>query len=78
MPDADVTAVLVGFDTELTYQKVENACRLLARERISWPPIPTGPAPRSLDSSRTVEPSVNSSPGARDGGLNLLESPTPP
>lgn len=30
-PDADVTAVLVGFDTELTYQKVENACRLLAR-----------------------------------------------
>ena len=30
-PDEDVTAVLVGFDTELTYQKVENACRLLAR-----------------------------------------------
>ncbi len=27
----DVTAVLVGFDTELTYQKIENACRLLAR-----------------------------------------------
>lgn len=26
-----MTAVLVGFDTELTYQKVENACRLLAR-----------------------------------------------
>ena len=30
-PADDVTAVLVGFDTELTYQKVENACRLLAR-----------------------------------------------
>lgn len=30
-PDEDVTAVLVGFDTELTYQKVEGACRLLAR-----------------------------------------------
>ena len=30
-PAEDVTAVLVGFDTELTYQKVENACRLLAR-----------------------------------------------
>lgn len=30
-PDEDVTAVLVGFDTELTYQKVENACRQLAR-----------------------------------------------
>ena len=30
-PDADVTAVLVGYDTELTYGKVENACRLLAR-----------------------------------------------
>lgn len=29
--DADVTAVLVGYDTELTYQKVEGACRLLAR-----------------------------------------------
>ena len=30
-PDDDVTAVLVGYDTELTYGKVENACRLLAR-----------------------------------------------
>ena len=30
-PDDDVTAVLTAFDTELTYQKVENACRLLAR-----------------------------------------------
>ncbi len=30
-PAEDVTAVLVGFDTELTYRKVENACRLLAR-----------------------------------------------
>lgn len=29
-PDDDVTAVLVGFDTELTYQKIEDACRLLA------------------------------------------------
>lgn len=30
-PSPDVTAVLVGFDTELTYEKVEDACRLLAR-----------------------------------------------
>ena len=30
-PDRDVTAVLGAFDTELSYQKVENACRLLAR-----------------------------------------------
>lgn len=30
-PAEDVTALLVGFDTELTYQKVEDACRLLAR-----------------------------------------------
>ena len=30
-PAGDVTTVLVGFDTELTYQKVEHACRLLAR-----------------------------------------------
>ena len=30
-PDADVAAVLVGFDTELCYQKVEDACRLLFR-----------------------------------------------
>lgn len=28
---ADVTAVLCGFDTELTYEKVEIACRLLAQ-----------------------------------------------
>lgn len=27
----DVTAVLVGFDTELTYEKIEGACRLLSR-----------------------------------------------
>ena len=30
-PDDDVTAVLTAFDTELTYGKVENACRLLSR-----------------------------------------------
>lgn len=30
-PDSDVTAVLVSFDTTLTYEKVENACRVLAR-----------------------------------------------
>lgn len=30
-PDEDVAAVLVGFDTELTYRKVEDACRLLCR-----------------------------------------------
>ncbi|MDO4316494.1 MAG: HAD-IIA family hydrolase [Oscillospiraceae bacterium] len=30
-PSDDVTAVLAGFDTELTYQKIETACRLLAR-----------------------------------------------
>lgn len=30
-PEEDVTAVLCGFDTELTYEKVEHACRLLAR-----------------------------------------------
>ena len=30
-PADDVTAVLAGFDTELTYRKVEDACRLLAR-----------------------------------------------
>ena len=30
-PAEDVTAVLVSFDTTLTYRKVEDACRLLAR-----------------------------------------------
>lgn len=30
-PDDDVTVVLAAFDTDLTYEKVENACRLLAR-----------------------------------------------
>ena len=30
-PAEDVTAVLVSFDTDLTYRKVEDACRLLAR-----------------------------------------------
>ena len=30
-PDQDVDALLVAFDTELTYQKVEDGCRLLAR-----------------------------------------------
>ena len=30
-PSDDVTAVLAGFDTELTYRKIEDACRLLAR-----------------------------------------------
>jgi len=30
-PEADVTVLLVSFDTTLTYQKVEDACRLLAR-----------------------------------------------
>ena len=30
-PGEDVTAVLCGYDTELTYEKVEHACRLLCR-----------------------------------------------
>ena len=30
-PEEDVTVLLVSFDTTLTYQKVEDACRLLAR-----------------------------------------------
>lgn len=30
-PEEDVTAVLCGYDTELTYEKVEHACRLLCR-----------------------------------------------
>ena len=30
-PAEDVTAVLVGFDAELTYEKIEHACRLLCR-----------------------------------------------
>lgn len=30
-PAEDVTVLLCAFDTELTYEKVENACRLLAR-----------------------------------------------
>ena len=30
-PDEDIAAVLVGFDTELTYGKIEDACRLLCR-----------------------------------------------
>ena len=30
-PDEDVDALLVAYDTELTYRKVEDGCRLLAR-----------------------------------------------
>ena len=30
-PEEDVTVLLVSFDTTLTYQKVEDACRLLSR-----------------------------------------------
>lgn len=30
-PDADVTAVLCGFDTELTFRKLEDTCILLTR-----------------------------------------------
>lgn len=30
-PSADVTCLLCGFDTELTFQKLEDACRLLGR-----------------------------------------------
>lgn len=30
-PTEDVTAVLVGYDTTLTYEKVQDACRLLCR-----------------------------------------------
>lgn len=30
-PSADVTCLLCGFDTELTFQKLEEACRLLGR-----------------------------------------------
>ena len=30
-PDADVTTLLVAYDTELTYEKVQHGCELLAR-----------------------------------------------
>ena len=37
-PTEDVTAVLVGYDTTLTYEKAQDACRLLCRE--SKPLVP--------------------------------------
>jgi HAD superfamily hydrolase (TIGR01450 family) len=35
-PSAEVTAVLCGFDTELTFRKLEDACRLLTRGADFW------------------------------------------
>ena len=35
-PDPDVACVLVGFDSELTYKKLENACKLLSDPNIDF------------------------------------------
>ena len=35
VPDENVTLLLSGYDTELTYQKLEDACRLLTRG-VDW------------------------------------------
>ena len=58
-------AVLVGFDTEPTYQKVENACRLLARGR-GFPGHQSRLGlPDPFGFRRIAGPSASSSPGSR-------------
>ena len=42
-PDADVDFLLVGYDTELTYQKLVDACELLTREENPVPFYATNP-----------------------------------
>ena len=77
-PDDDVGAVLVGFDTELTYRKVEDACRLLCRGWISSPPIRIWPAPPCTASCRTAGPSAPCCGAPRAGSPTTSESQTPP
>lgn len=77
-PDEDVTAVLVGFDTELTYQKVENACRLLARGADFLATNPDWACPTLLGSSRIAGPSASSSPGEPDAVRSSSASRTRP
>ena len=60
-PDDDVTAVLVGFDTELTYAKVEDACGCGAGVRIFWQDR-TGPA-NAVGCSTIAALSASSSAG---------------
>lgn len=35
-PETDVSCVLVGFDRELTFKKLENACQLLSNHKIDF------------------------------------------
>ena len=57
-PDADVAAVLVGFDTELCYQRWRTPAAFCSGARTSWPRTRTWPAPRSTASCRTAVPSA--------------------
>ena len=36
VPDDDVSCVLVGYDSELTYQKLSDACLLLSRDNVNF------------------------------------------
>lgn len=50
----DANALLMGFDTELTFQKLEDACILLGQGVPYVRPIPTGSAPQPTASCPTA------------------------
>ena len=52
----DIDCLCMGFDTELSFQKLEDACILLGRGVTISPPTPTGSALPGMASSPTAAP----------------------
>ena len=73
-----VDCLLIGFDTELTFQKLEDACILLNRGWISSPPTRTGCARRGTARCPTAAACARCCTGPRAAGHGSSASPSPP
>ena len=68
--------LLCGFDTELTFQKLEDACILLDRASPSSPPIRTGSALHGTAPCRTAAACAGCSPPLPGGSPPSSASPS--
>lgn len=77
-PEKDVDCLLIGFDTELTFQKLRMPAFCWAVGWTSSPPIRTGCAPPGTAPCRTAAAYARCCSAPRGGGPGLSASHSPP
>ena len=78
-PTDAVTCLLAGYDTELTFRKLEDACILLNRGSGTLPPIRIWSAPPNMAPPRTAAASAKCSGTPPDAAPRRSSaSPSPP